>query len=131
MAKTAGMKTIVAVGALVVVATLAVAVTYRLLREDVRTITGTITRIDLETRTASIEFVHRKTGRTLRIDGTVPPDCDIRIDGRPARLSDLKVGQHTTVQGTIHRDATISANWVRVTRAADSPPTACQPEPNP
>jgi hypothetical protein len=118
----------------IVVVVLGSVIAHRVLRGEVRTITGTVARIDLRTRIASIELVHPKTGRRLQIDGAVPPDCDIRIDGEPARLSDLRVGEQATVEGVIHWNGSISANWVHVIRAADSdpaPPATTQPSEKP
>ena len=134
MAGASRTRLIIVVLAITTVVVLGSVVAHQVLREEVRTITGTVTRIDLQTWTASIELVHPKTGRRLQIDGVVPPDCDIRIDGKPARLSDLIVGEQATVEGVIHWNGSISANWVRVTRAAASapvPPVATQPSVNP
>lgn len=108
---------------IVVVVSLGIGVVRRMTDMQVRTISGTIMSIDVQARTASIEFVHPKTGRTLQIDGTVPPGCDISIDGRPASMEDLRVGEQAEVEGTIHRDMTISVNWVRVSRTRNSSST--------
>lgn len=134
MAGASRTRLIIVVVAIAVVVVLGSVIAHRVFRGEVRTITGTVARIDLQTRIASIELVHPKTGRRLQIDGAVPPDCDIRIDGKSARLSDLRVGEQATVEGVIHWNGSISANWVRVTRAADSapaPPADTQPSVNP
>lgn len=104
-------------GIVVILAAVCIVVALCVPHEQVRTVIGTITHINLATRTATIEFIHPKSGRTLAIDGTAPPDCDIRIDGQPAQLTDLRIGEEVEVEGTIHGDMTITANWVRVARA--------------
>jgi hypothetical protein len=88
--------------------------------EKLRTISGRITSIDTNSRTASLEFVHPKTGETLRLHGQVPLDCDIRIDDRPATLAELQPGERVEVEGIVHRDRTLSAIRVRVSRSAGS-----------
>jgi hypothetical protein len=122
MAHPARARIIIAVIGIVVVAMVGITVVRRLTRERDRTITATILAIDPQARTASIEFVHPKTGKTLELEGRVPEECDIQIDGRPAKLSDLRVGERAEVNGTIHANITLSANWVRVTRAAKTTP---------
>jgi hypothetical protein len=101
----------------------------RALRTQVRTVEGTIVQIDAATRQAAVEIVHPKTGKPLRIEGSVPEGCDIQIDGEAARLADLRVGERVRVEGTIKPDLTIVANWVRVTRqdGATSQPSASRP----
>lgn len=90
----------------------------RLLSEEQSvTVTGRIVRIDLEARTAAIEFRHPKSGQLMTVEGDIPTACDIQIDGRPASLADLQVDETITVRGTIHWDHSISAEWARVTRA--------------
>ena len=108
---------------IVVVVSLGIGVVRRMTDMQVRTISGTIMSLDAQARMASIEFVHPKTGRTLQIDGTVPPGCDIRIDDEPADMDDLRIGEQAEVEGTIHRDMTISVNWVRVSRTGNGSTT--------
>ena len=88
---------------------------------------GTVTSIDLQTRNASIEITHPETGRTLLIEGYVPPECDIRINGMPVELSALRVGDQAEVEGTLQRGEPISVNWVRVQRLAPATEPATSP----
>jgi hypothetical protein len=111
-------RAVVAIIGIVVLVALGGGGVRRLLHTEVRTVSGTVTRIDPAARVASIQIVHPKTGQTITIDGRVPPDCDIQIDQQPAALHDLRVGDAVTVEGTVHWDRTVSANWVRVSRAA-------------
>jgi hypothetical protein len=124
MADATRTRIIIAVIGIVVVITLGVTFMRLMPGEQVRTINATIVSIDAVNRTASIAFVHPKTGQTLELKGSVPPECDIQINGKPAQMSDLKSGERAEVNGTIRRDMTLSANWVRVTRAADTRPAA-------
>jgi hypothetical protein len=102
--------------------------------EKVRTVSGQIVSIDAASRTAALEIVHPKTGEKLQLEGQVPLDCNIVIDGRPASLADLRPGERVEVAGIIHRDRTLSANRVRVSRTGaaqssqpSSGPAASQP----
>ncbi|MFH1747115.1 MAG: hypothetical protein ABIG44_08735 [Planctomycetota bacterium] len=113
-------------GALLLVAAICVVVLV-ITRARVHTITGTITALDVSSRTATLEFVHPKSGRTITLEGSVPLDCDIRIDDRPADLADLRVGEEASVGGAIHGDMSVTANWVRISRATVSDPTTTLP----
>lgn len=79
----------------------------------------TITALDAGARTAEIAFTHPKTGRVVRLAGAVPADCEILLNGTPARLADLRVGDTAAVRGLIHQDfsgAHVEARWVSVRR---------------
>lgn len=85
---------------------------------------ATITRLDLATREGEIEFVHPKSGRTIPVTGQIPPDCPITIDGKPADLADVRVGDKVSVCGLIYVDYSLKPLWVHVTRTgATSQPT--------
>ncbi len=63
----------------------------------------TITQLDADARVAEIEFVHPKTGRKHTLASDVPVDCEIVVDGLPARLAALRVGDVVDVRGEIRR----------------------------
>jgi hypothetical protein len=86
------------------------------LRPQVRTVEGTIVQLDAETRHGVIEIRHPRTGQHITIRGEVPADCEIRIDGHTARLSDLKAGERVRVQGTITLNGRITARWIHAHR---------------
>jgi hypothetical protein len=120
------------VGGLIILCVIAIGLetARRMGQTQVRTVTGTIVQLDAQTRHAAIEIIHPKTGKPLRIEGTAPPECDIQVDGKPATLAELRVGDRARVEGVIHRDMTVTANWVHVSRNASSParqPPASQP----
>ncbi|MGD8453353.1 MAG: hypothetical protein PVJ57_16190 [Phycisphaerae bacterium] len=117
-------RVIIAVIGIVVIVAVTAMVARRMLRSKKYTVTGTIVRVDLTTRTAAMAVVHPKTGQTLEIEGRVPPECPIWIDEEPADLEDLRVGETVQVEGVMSWDRTMSANWVRATRAAETPATA-------
>jgi hypothetical protein len=58
----------------------------------------------------------------IKLPGTLAPGCQIFIDGQPAQLADLRVGDVASVRGTIYPGYTTSvqADVVRVTRAGPS-----------
>jgi hypothetical protein len=124
MTKKVRTRPIIAIFGVVVVAILCVASARKLLRTETRTMTGTIVRLDAAKRVATLELVHPKTGRTIQVEGYAPADCEIRIDGKPAAITDLKVGDRAEVEGVIHWDRSISANWVHVLRTAPTAPTS-------
>lgn len=84
-----------------------------------------ITKLDIAARSAAIEFVHPKTGLVTAVETTsIPDDCPVEINGRPAQLSDLRVGDVCNVRGMVHADRTVVPLWVHVTRPSG---TASQP----
>ncbi len=83
-----------------------------------------IVRIDVPTRTAAIELIHPRTGQPLEIEGVVPLGCEITIDGRPADLGELIVGEQAFVEASI-RGNSITPQRVAVTRTDNH--TAQQP----
>ena len=114
------------VGVLVVIVLIIGGVTYyrQMSRMTTREITGKVLAIDVAGRKAAMEFVHPKTGKAFQLDGHVPPECDIKIDGKPGQLSDLKVGETIDVFGTLYRNGNMEAKWVKVTRSASQPASA-------
>jgi hypothetical protein len=116
-------KKTVVVGAIVVVVLAVAGWRVSRLRQPprVRELAGvTITMLDVAKQTAEVEFVHPKSGRTIRLSGTMAPGCQIFIDGQPARLADVRVGDVATVHGTVYPDYSVQADLVRVTRAGPS-----------
>ena len=75
-----------------------------------------ITFIDPKTRRAEIEFIHPRSGRVTTISGTLAPNGVVTINGQAATVDDLRVGDRASVGGMFHPDATVVAEWVRVTR---------------
>lgn len=89
-----------------------------------------ITKMDAERRTGEVEFVHPKSGQTMRVTATaIPADCEISINGVPATLADVRVGDVVAVHGTVYSDQTVKPDWVRVRRNMEStqPATASAP----
>lgn len=90
---------------------------------------ATITKLDPQARTAEIEFTHPKSGRTMRVPGLIPADCQIYINDTPATLTDLQVGDSVSGQVVIHYDQSVTPTWVRVKRpVADSAPASAPAE---
>ncbi len=83
-----------------------------------------ITAIDAPSRTAEIEFIHPRDGRVRRLNGTLAPNGQITLNGAPATVDDLKVGDTVTVGGMVGRDLTVAADKVIATRATQNPATA-------
>jgi hypothetical protein len=107
---------------IVIVGVLALALIARYVWKLTRPRTGEITdarivSIDVPKRMAQVEFIHPRSGRPLTLSGTVPEGCEITIDGAPARIEDLRVGDVAAVRGTVYADRSVRPEWVRVTRA--------------
>lgn len=64
---------------------------------------GTIRTLDVATRQASVEVIVPATGVTRELHGEVASDCAIEIDGKPATLADLRVGDAVEVRARIDR----------------------------
>lgn len=90
---------------------------------------ATITKLNTATRSGEIEFIHPKSGRTQKVSAQhIPEDCEVLINGQPAELSDVQVGDTVAVRGLVYPDYTVEPRWVRVTRQApQSQPAATQP----
>ncbi len=64
---------------------------------------GTIRSLDPVKRQASVEVILPATGTTRELQGDIAPDCAIEIDGKPAALADLRVGDSVQVRARIDR----------------------------
>jgi hypothetical protein len=64
---------------------------------------GKITWVDYDTREASLEFKHPRTGTLREMTKEIPEDCEILIDGQAASFADLRVGDEVLVQGKWNR----------------------------
>jgi hypothetical protein len=74
-----------------------------------------IVAIDPANGAGEIEFVHPRTGQTVRVTASMPPECDLTIDGRPATATDIRVGDRLSVRCTIRRNQAVP-HWVRIVR---------------
>lgn len=81
-----------------------------------------VTAVNVEQRTAEIEFTHPRSGRTIRVKGTLAPDGQLLVNDEPAPLSALRVGDRVSVRGTLYPNYTVTAEWVRVTTPAAAIP---------
>lgn len=99
---------VILVAGLIVVAAFGAVSLTRSLASVEREIKGTIASLNLETRHASLSFKHPRTWKDMTVDGVVPADCPITIDGRPATLADLHVGEHVRVRCRITADKRIT-----------------------
>ncbi len=122
-------RTRVIVGIIGVVVVLAIATQVRKGKsKTIRQIEGKITAVDVVTRTASIEFVHPKSGQVHEISSYVPPNCEIMIDGQPGEMADIQVGEMVRAEGAIGRDNEVSVKRVWVSRkGAATQPAATRP----
>ena len=88
-------------------------------RITVRTIAGTIMKVDAGERRLTLRFVHEKSGEHREVEGEVLIDAEIFINGKLSTLADIKVGERAVVQGRIEKtvDSTkISALKIDITR---------------
>jgi hypothetical protein len=91
----------------------------------VRELAGaTLTMIDAAKGSAEIEFVHPKSGRKLKLTGTMAPGCQILIDGQPAQLADVRVGDVADLKGTVYSTFSgysVQADRVSIRRSSSQP----------
>lgn len=64
---------------------------------------GTITAIDAAAGEASMEITDPANGKTREYKGRISPACVITINGKPAKVEDLCVGDRVHVRVTIDR----------------------------
>ena len=119
-----------AVGGVVIIA-VSLLVWVRLSASSVEEGTGSIIALDLAERRASLEVVNPSTGKTRQYDGSIPPECEIMINGKAATLADLRVGDSVRVRASLERRSKnpggkvkpyMTAQHVFVTRETDSGP---------
>jgi len=87
---------------------------------------GTIRSLDLASRRATVEVILPSTGNTRQLEGEVPVECKIEINGKPAGLEDLRVGDAVQVRARIDRSrgpdgkrhVKFTAEHIRCTRVA-------------
>lgn len=65
-------------------------------------IEGTIVKIDVAARTATLEIIHPKTGKPINITGEVAPDCVILRDGQQITMADLEPGEAIDASGLLY-----------------------------
>ena len=78
---------------------------------------ATVTRLDAAHRSGEIEFIHPKSGRAMKVTATnIPADWVVTVNGTPATLADVHVGDKIAVRGLVYVDQTVKPQWIRVTR---------------
>lgn len=82
---------------------------------------GKVISLDPETRTGTLEYIHPESGQRIELSGTIPPGTEILINGEPATLEEIEVGELVTVEGRIDHKRNITVNWIHVDR--ESPAT--------
>lgn len=86
-----------------------------------REITGTIKskrEVSPGNWVVRMEFVN-KTGNTIPVEGDVNPDTEVLINGRAAKMDDVREGEHAEVLGeivTTDQGRTITALKLRIAR---------------
>lgn len=89
---------------------------------------ATITRIDPARRSGEVEFIHPKSGQlTIVAAENIPEDCEIEIDGHPATVDDVRVGDTVAITGMFYpQNQSAVPRSIHVTRmnAATQPTSA-------
>lgn len=78
-----------------------------------------ITRVDAEKSELGAEFVHPKDGKTYPLVAHIDDECRITIDGKPAELADLRVGDSAIGTGSLD-NGVVRALAIRVKRVDSS-----------
>lgn len=84
-------------------------------------VNGVLTHVDLSKRLAAAEILDPRTNFRRELLGEVPADCVITINGAPASLSDLRVGDKVAVTASVMEEklpsgAIAIAQTIEVTR---------------
>lgn len=118
------------IGLAVVVAIIGGGAWYALRPRD-RTVHGTVLALDPATRTATLRFVQRRTGKVYEWTRKVPTECQITLNGQPAQLADLRPGDEVDVRGRLYPPDNLVAQTVQAHRptatASTSTPAAAPP----
>ncbi len=93
----------VAVLAIVAVAIVVAAVVVVRHFAAIHDVKGTITYLDIAQRVASVEVIDPANGRTREFRGTAADDCVVTINGQPAQLTDLRVGDTAQMRVRVER----------------------------
>ncbi len=84
-----------------------------------------VVAIDANTRTGTVEFVERKSGKTITARAVVPDDCEIKIDGQPATINDVHLGDKISAYVTYYWfSGRAVAHWVHVDRTRSAVPAS-------
>lgn len=97
---------------------------YRLLQPREGRVRGVITEVDAAQRTATLEFVHPRTGDTFELRGTVPAETPIHGPGGELAFDDVAVGSEVEARGLLYPDRRIVALEVTVLSPATQPVAA-------
>jgi len=84
---------------------------------------GIITKVDYASRKGSLKFVHPKTNDAIEVPGEIAPDCVIEIDGKPAQITDVRVGDSAIVRASV-RSGNVIVSGLKIIRAPASQPAA-------
>lgn len=85
-----------------------------------RAVDGTLVALDAASRTATLSFIHPKSGESMTLKGTVAEDCEILIDGNPQSLGELRAGMQATVEATVRSGSAVTATRIAVRTARSS-----------
>lgn len=64
---------------------------------------GDVTFIDYASRKAEMELPDPKGGTAMVIEGEIPTDCAITIDGKPGDITDIAVGDRVRVKAKLEK----------------------------
>ena len=93
----------VIIGILVVLMTI-VAVLGRRSGSEAKPVNGVMTYVDAAKRLGAAEILDPRTNVQREMLGEFPPDCVITINGEPAELSDVRVGDKVKVVASIVKE---------------------------
>lgn len=119
-------KTWIAAACAVVVVIVGVVVWHNVWGRSIRIMEGTVTFVDAANRRAGLEYEDPKSVAAIEFSGEVPPDSTTTINGQPATLADVRVGDHGRVKGRVklgsrlpgaEREKRIIARWVQASRS--------------
>lgn len=93
-------------------------------RASVFEVEGVITMIDAKSRVASLEFTNPRTGKRVERSVEIADDCEILLNGSPAKMDDLKPGEKAVVKALYKKKQVLRPLSVRVVRGAETSPAS-------
>jgi hypothetical protein len=87
-----------------------------------RTFTGKVLKIDYEHRTAVLEIFRKRSGTNFEMQVDIPAGVPLTIDGRPATLDELTVGDALDIEVLVTGRTTFEPRAVHVLRDATTRP---------
>lgn len=85
----------------------------------IRQLQGTIEKMDVSSGRVTLRYLHEETGEERLVQGLVTDETEIFVNGRLAKLQDMRIGEHILVHGRVEKigkDRRITALKIEISR---------------